>query len=124
LLFTNNAVGVLSENTPPSGKPDTHVYPDTLLRWAHQFDFVRLSASGNIAFDRYVKTTDLDSDTLAGVLKAAWTNGRSDLFVPYTAFGVISDYEPGFQTRDDTFYNFFAGFTSGIGISANSHFSH
>jgi hypothetical protein len=56
-LSNENAVGVLSQSTPASGKPDTHVYPDTLLRWAHQFDLVRLSASGDIAFDRYLKTT-------------------------------------------------------------------
>ena len=58
-------------------------------------------------------------DRVRGFIHAtAWTNGRSDLFVPHTAFCVIIDYEPGFQTRDDTFYNFLVGFTSGVGISA------
>ena len=119
LLATNNAIGPTSEVTGASGKPDTHVNPDLLLRWAHQFDFVRLSANGDIALDRYHTNTNQSSDTLKGGFRAALTDGRSDLFVPYAAYGVISDYEPGwFVTRDDIFHNFSLGFTSGIGISA------
>lgn len=118
LLGTSNAAGAISERTGASGSPDTHANPDLLLRWTHQFDFVRLSASADVAFDRYATSTDQSSDTLTGGFKAALTDGRSDLFVPYVAYTGIVDYEPGFVVRDDTMHNFTLGFTSGIGIGA------
>ena len=118
LLGTNNAAGAISERAGASGSPDIHVNPDLMLRWMHQYDSVRLSASADIAFDRYATNTDQSSDTVTGVLKAALTNGRSDLFVPYVSYTGIADYEPGFSIRDDALHSFALGFSSGIGISA------
>jgi len=119
LLATSNAAGAAAERTGASGSPDLHGNPDLLLRWTHQYDFARLSASADIEFDRYAVNTDQSSNSLNGGFKAALTDGRSDLFVPYLSYWAVADYEPGFTVRDDTMHNFAVGFTSGIGVGAD-----
>jgi hypothetical protein len=44
---TNNAIGTAADaaSTDRTQLPDGHVTPDVLLRWVHQFSFVKLSAS-------------------------------------------------------------------------------
>ncbi|HVZ50820.1 MAG TPA: hypothetical protein VG986_02565 [Pseudolabrys sp.] len=118
-LATSNAAGPQSERTGASGSPDVHANPDLLLRWTHQFDFVRLSVAGDIEFDRYAINADQSSNSLTGGVKAAFTDGRSDLFVPYLSYWTVADYEPGFTVRDDLMQNFVVGFTSAVGFSAN-----
>lgn len=118
-LWTNNAVGVANE-MGATGKADFHLNPDLMLRWRHQFDFVRITASADIAFDRYIYDGALSGDTLTGSVKMALTDGSSDLFVPYVGYAAMADYEPGFSRRDDIFNTFSLGFTSGIGFDAKN----
>jgi hypothetical protein len=116
---TNNAIGSAADASGQAGPPDGHVTPDLLLRWLHQLSFVRLSASVDASVDRFFIRTDQNTDSLYGTFKAAFTDGKSNLFVPYVAYAGTPDFGPGITQWDDTLHSFYLGFTSGIGIGAD-----
>jgi len=117
---TNNAIGSAADaaSTDRTQLPDGHVTPDVLLRWVHQFSFVKLSASLDASVDRFFIHSDQDSDSLYASFKAAWTDGSSDLFVPYVAYNGTLDFGPGLGEWNDTLYSFLLGFSSGVGLGA------
>jgi hypothetical protein len=115
ILGTNNAIGS-SASAVSSGSPDGHATPDLLLRWLHQFQFVRLSASVDFSVDRFFINSSQDTNSLYWNIKAAFTDGNSDLFVPYVAYAGALDFGPGFAQWSNTLNNFYLGFTSGIGF--------
>lgn len=119
LYGTDNAISSTADATTGRQQlPDGHVTPDVLLRWVHQFSFVKLSASVDASVDRYFIHSDQDSDSLYATFKAAWTDGSSDLFVPYLAYNGTLDFGPGLAEWNDTLYSFLLGFSSGIGFDA------
>ena len=116
---TNNAIGSAADASGQASPPDGHVTPDLLMRWLHQFSFIRVSASVDASVDRFFQFSSLDTDTLYGTVKVAFTDGTSDLFVPYAAYTGELDFGPGFAQWNDTLHSFFLGFTSGVGIGAD-----
>ncbi len=86
-----------------------HFNPDLLLKWSHQFAALKLSASVDVSIDRFFTETDQD-----GGLTASFTDGRSDLFVPYLSYNVTAELRPDFGKTDDVLHGFSAGFVSGI----------
>ncbi len=86
-----------------------HFNPDLLLKWSHQFAALKLSASVDVSIDRFFTETDQD-----GGLTASFTDGRSDLFVPYLSYNVTAELRPDFGKTDDVLHSFSAGFVSGM----------
>jgi hypothetical protein len=115
VLYTSNAVRE-STDTLVTRKGDWHFNPDLLLRWSHQYSFVKLSAAGDVSVDRYFTQTSADEDTLYGYVKAALTDGRSDLFVPYALYAGTVDFNPTFASWLDTLHDLALGVTSGAGF--------
>jgi hypothetical protein len=116
--WSSNAVQTFGEQSVEPGAPqaDWHVSPDVLLRYTHQFDWVKLSAKFDIGEDRYFQQITVNQDAAFATLKAEFTNGRSDLFVPYVAYTPEVDFLPLFAYWQDTLQDFYGGFTSGIGL--------
>ncbi|HJS86492.1 MAG TPA: hypothetical protein VJ779_13625 [Acetobacteraceae bacterium] len=118
LSWSSNAVQEFGEQSIAPGPPkaDWHVTPDLLVRWSHQFDWVKLSAKVDVGEDRYFHEIAVNQDTVFATLKAEFTDGRSDLFVPYIAYTPEVDYLPFFAHWQYTLQDFYGGFTSGIGV--------
>jgi len=118
ISWSSNAVQEFGEQSILPGPPraDWHVTPDLLVRWSHQFDWVRLTAKVDVGEDRYFQQTSVNQDTAFATLKAEFTNGRSDLFVPYIAYTPQVDFLPFFAHWQDTLSDLYGGFTSGIGL--------
>jgi hypothetical protein len=114
---TNNALGSAADAASQS-PPDGHVTPDLLLRWLHQYSFVRLSADVDASVDRFFQQTSQNSYSLYGSFRASFTDGTSDAFVPYVLYSSTLDLGPGLTQWNDTLHSFYLGFTSGIGIGA------
>jgi hypothetical protein len=118
IYWSSNAVQTFGEQSIEAGAPqaDWHVSPDVLLRYTHQFDWVKLSAKFDVGEDRYFQQITVNQDAAFATLKAEFTNGHSDLFVPYIAYTPEVDFLPLFSHWQDTLHDFYAGFTSGIGL--------
>lgn len=116
---TNNAIGADADATGQRNPPDGHVTPDLLLRWLHQYSFVRLAAGFDVSVDRFFIRSDQNSDSLYASFKAALTDGESDLLVPYVAYGGTLDFGPRLTQWNDTLHSFSVGFSSGIGLDAD-----
>ena len=118
ILYTNFAVQTISDELI-SRQGDWHFAPDVLLKWTHQFDWVKLTVGADVFADRYLKQTLASEDALVGTVKAAFTDGRSDLFVPYLSYTGAMDFQPWLAKRDDTLHDFAAGFSSAIGFDGS-----
>ncbi len=114
ILFTDNAVGATGTTAGSGRRADGHFNPDLLLKWSRQFAALKLSASIDASVDRFFTETDQDEDTFFGGLTASFTDGRSDLFVPYLSYNVTADLRPDFGNTDDVLHSFSAGFVSAI----------
>lgn len=120
LLYTTNAIEE-DTNAGPTQKSDWHFNPDLLLRWANQYSAVKLSATFDVSVDRFFTETEVDEDTLYGAVKAAFTDGRSDLLIPYVSYAATVDFRPDFRRRDDTLHDLAVGVSSGIGFGPGWH---
>jgi hypothetical protein len=118
VLATSNAAGPVGDAIGSSGQADVHVAPELLMRWTRQFQDVRLTATLDANSDQFLRTRSENGEQIFGSLKLAWTDGRSDRFVPYLAYTGTLDFSTVFARRDDTLHDFTAGFTSGFGLSA------
>ena len=118
LLYTNFATQIATDELL-SRKGDAHFYPDVALKWSHQFDWLKLSVGVDLAMDRYLTQKSANEDTINSGFKAAFTDGKSDLFVPYVSYASWVDFLPLFGRHDDTLQDFAAGFTSSIGLNGN-----
>lgn len=116
-LYTTNAIQT-STGDVVSARADWHIDPDLLLKWSHQFSAFRITASGDVAIDRYARVREADTDTLLGSVKVDLTDGRSDLFVPFLSYQATVDFEPLFKRRDDVLHDLAAGFKSGVGFNS------
>jgi hypothetical protein len=114
ILYTNFAVQTATDELI-SRKGDAHISPDLLLKYAHQFEWLKLTVGADLLMDRYLTQTAASEDALIGTVKAAFTDGRSDLFVPYVSYTASMDFLPTFTRRDDTLQDWAAGFSSAIG---------
>jgi hypothetical protein len=116
--WTSNAVQTFGEQANVVGPPkaDWHVNPDALLRYTYQFDWVKLSAKLGAGEDRYFQQISLNQDAVYATLKAQFTDGRSDIFVPYIAYTPEVDFLPFFAHWQESLQDFYGGFTSGIGF--------
>jgi hypothetical protein len=115
VLYTTLAVRE-STDTVTNNKGDWHFNPDLQLYWSHQYPAAKLSAYAGVSVDRFFTESDADEDTVFGGVKAAWTDGGSDLFVPYLRYDVTVDFQPDFRSRDDTLHDLAVGASSGIGF--------
>jgi hypothetical protein len=97
-------------------RPDTHISPEAALRWSRQFSSFRLSAMAATVFDRYQKTTTADLNTVEGGLKVSFTDGHSDIFVPYISYVATTYFDRDFKSLDDRRHDVAAGFSSGFGF--------
>jgi hypothetical protein len=118
LSWTSNAVQQFGEQADVVGPPksDWHVTPDALLRYTYQFDWVKLSAKLDVGEDRYFQQITVNQDAVYATLKAEFTDGRSDIFVPYVAYTPEVDFLPFFAHWQASLQDFYGGFTSGIGF--------
>lgn len=118
ISWSSNAVQAFGEQSAVPGPPksDWHVTPDVLLRYTYQFDWVRLSAKLDVGEDRYFQQITVNQDAVYGTLKAEFTDGRSDVFVPYVAYTPEVDYLPFFAHWQDTLQDVYAGFSSSVGL--------
>jgi serine/threonine protein kinase len=78
----------------------------------------KLSALVDAGIDRYLRQSTANEDTVYASVKASFTDGRSDLLVPYVSYTPSVDFSPTFHREDDTLHDFAAGLTSGIGVRA------
>jgi hypothetical protein len=115
LLYTSNAVRA-STDTLTGRRGDWHFNPDLLLRWSRQYPALRLTVGADASVDRYFTETSADEDTVYGYVKAALTDGRSGLFVPYAFYSGAVDFTPTFASRFDTLHDFALGLSSGTGL--------
>lgn len=113
--YTSSAIRSNSENVV-DGRGDFHAAPDLFLKWSRQFSSLKLSASVGVSSDRYKTEHDVDGSAVLGTVKAAWTDGRSDLLVPYVSYRRILDYDRSFRERFDTLDDIAVGVSSGIGF--------
>jgi hypothetical protein len=120
LYWSSNAVQLFGDQSSVAGSPksDWHVTPDALLRYTYQFDWVKVSAKLDVGEDRYFQQITVNQDAIFATLKAEFTDGRSDLFVPYVAYTPEVDFLPFFAHWQDTLQDFYGGFTSGFGIKS------
>ena len=71
ILYTNFAVQTISDELI-SRQGDWHFAPDVLLKWTHQFDWVKLTVGADVFVDRYLKQTLASEDACwSGTVKAA-----------------------------------------------------
>jgi hypothetical protein len=118
LHWSSNAVQTFGEQSVESGTPqaDWNVSPDILLRYARQFDWVKLSAKLDVGEDRDLHQIQINQDAVFATLKAQLTNGGTDIFVPYVAYTPEADFLPFFAHWQNTLQDFYGGFTSGVGF--------
>jgi hypothetical protein len=121
ILFTNFAVQTATDELI-SRKGDAHFNPDLLLKYTHEFEWLKLTVGADVLMDRYLTQTAASEDALIGTVKAAFTDGRSDLFVPYVSYTGSMDFLPTFSRRDDTLHDWAAGFSSSIGLDSSGGF--
>src|ERR1700744_4939115 len=120
LLYTNFATQIATDELL-SRKGDAHFYPDAQLKWSHQFDWLKLSVGVDLATDRYLTQKSANEDTITSGVKLAFTDGKSDVFVPYVSYASYIDFLPLFSRRDDTLQDFAAGFSSSIGLDGSGN---
>ena len=77
---------------------------------------MKLSTKLDIGEDRYLHEITVNQDTIFATMKAQFTTGRSDIFVPYVAYTPEIDFLPLFTHWQDTLHDFYGGFTSGVGL--------
>ena len=113
MYWSSNAVQTFGDQTNLAGSPkaDWHVSPDALLRYTYQFDWVKVSAKLDVGEDRYFQQITVNQDAVFATLKAEFTDGRSDLFVPYVAYTPEVDFLPFFAHWQDSLQDFYGGFT-------------
>src|SRR5262249_57806728 len=83
--YTSKAFRATTEQVV-NGKPDVHVHPDVALKYSHQFDWFKLTSNAGAGIDRYFEAKDADEDTLFWGGKLQFTDGKSDLFIPYIGY--------------------------------------
>lgn len=116
-LYTTNAARSREDFNVRRG--DWHFNPDLLVRWSHQYSFLKLSAYVDLSVDRFMTQTRSDEDTVYGYAKAALTDGTSDLFVPYISYNAIIDFRPDFESWDDSLHDLAIGISSGLGVASS-----
>jgi len=116
--WSSNAVQAFGEQAVVPGPPmsDWHITPDVMLRYAYQFSWVRLSAKLDAGEDRYFNQIAVNQDAVYATLKAEFTDGRSDVLVPYVAYTPEVDYLPFFAHWQDTLQDLYAGVSSSLGV--------
>jgi len=117
--YTSNAIRASTETVVGRGQADVHFHPDIAAKWSHQYDWAKLTATGGVGFDRYFEVRDADENTMFWSFKMAFTDGKSDLFVPYLSYIGLAGFEPDFSFRTDILNDANVGFTSGIGFDKN-----
>jgi hypothetical protein len=115
LSFVSN-VSSPSGDSIVSSKGDYHVAPELSLKWAHQYSWFKTSVAVGIGIDRYASVSGGNLDTFYTSFKAAMTDGRSDLFIPYAVYTATIYAEPLFKHQDIAYHEAGAGFSSGIGL--------
>lgn len=115
LAYTNRAVRPESD-IGGAAKGDFYAFPDVLVKWSHQLEKVRLSASVDIGTDRYFKELDASGNSIIWSAKAQWTDGRSDYFIPYAAYVTTTLFHADFRYVDLAVNDVMAGFSSSVGF--------
>lgn len=112
------ATGVVRDTTGASlgDRPDLHANPDLVLKWTRQMPTVRLAASIGLLADRYSKFEAGGSNGVQARLKLAWTDGVSDLLIPYALYVGAVDYSGDLRSRDDVLQDVAFGVASAIGF--------
>jgi hypothetical protein len=118
IVYSTNPALASSDLVQGHAVGDWHFNPDLALRWSHQFSAVRVSTVVDASVDRFFKQTEDDEDTVFGSVKVAWTDGRSDRFVPYLQYVATADLRPDFGEPDDVLHDFVLGVSDAIGIDA------
>jgi hypothetical protein len=95
-------------------RPDAHVTPEAYIKWAHQYDWFKVSAEFGASIDRYFKTSDANLDNVHTTFKFAKTNGKFEYFVPYFSLSNEMFFLPAFRQPDISYYDVIAGFYSGV----------
>jgi hypothetical protein len=97
-------------------KGDFHAAPEIALRWSRQYSWVKPTVTVGVGTDLYATVREGNIDTFFTSFKLAFTDGKSDLFVPYATY-VGTIYSQGFFRREDiTYHEGALGFSSGIGL--------
>jgi hypothetical protein len=117
--YSTNVVNASSE-VGGTNLPDWHSMPELRLRWAHQYDWVKLAAWGDVSLDRYRNLKSAEINIVSGTAKASMTDGKSDLFVPYLMYSATTFLSPGFVSLDDRRQDYAGGFSSGAGLREGS----
>ncbi len=95
-------------------RPDRHITPEVYLRWAHQYDWFKVSAEIGASIDRYFRTSDANLDSLHGSFKFAKTDGKKEYFVPYFSLSHDMFFLPTFSQPDITYDDVTVGFYSAL----------
>ena len=98
-----------------SPKPDVHAAPEIAIKWAHQFDHLKLSASIGIVADRYIALSAASESTIVGNVTVALTEGRSDRLVPFLSATVFDNFDFALRHHAITMIDTAVGVFSGIG---------
>jgi hypothetical protein len=109
--YANTSVRA-STDDPVDTKGDWYASPDVSLKWSRRDSWVRLSASVGATLDRYLSEDSTGAETVYGTLKATFTDGSSDLLIPYVSYARTSDFQAGYRTRDSSFDDIAAGISS------------
>jgi hypothetical protein len=115
IAYTNRAVRPESD-VGGSAKGDFYAFPDLLLKWSLQTEWVKLTASLDLGTDRYSHEFDANGNGAIWSAKAQWTDGKSDYFVPYAAYVATTLFDPDFRYVNLAVNDVIVGFSSSVGI--------
>jgi hypothetical protein len=115
LNYVSNVVSPVTDSVLAE-RGDWHAAPDLSVRWARQYAWAKLSAVFGADVDRYASVPAASVDSVYSTFKAALSDGKSDLLVPYLTYTETMYFEPGFRRREVSFHDVAAGVSSGIGL--------
>ena len=115
LAFSSNVIGPAKDSVV-ANRGDWHLGPEVSLKWSQQHAAVKITSVLSASMDRYASVAMGDVDAVSASFKAAWTDGRSDLFVPYVMYKQSMYFEPLLRRREIGYFDGIAGVTSSIGL--------
>lgn len=118
VLFSSSVVDEIDESVI-SDSGDWHVDPDLAFEWSREFPLVKLSGVIGATLERYARASRVDADTLIASVKAEFTDGRSDLFVPYVSHESSLEFLPTFSRHEETLHDIAIGFSSAVAWGSN-----
>lgn len=111
----SSSVTKSSSESVVEDKPDKYTAPSLYLKWSHQYNWLHASAQASIESDRFLTTSDANTDLLSSAFKLAKTDGRNETFVPYVSVSNDTFFLPNFRRPDIAYNDIAAGVYSAIG---------